>query len=422
MKRIAAILVCLLLVFASGCEFFSVPTASPAVSGTADITSEPSSTTDDTTATPEPSLSPTEESSTAPTDETTAEPTEKPTEESTAEPTDEPTVEPTATPNPTEGMIFPDSDTKLIKWSSLIALSAAKLDLARNEIFAREGYKFTKTYYIDYYSKLSWYSEDPAFSESKFTQVQNANITLIRVAENAKKGLLYYIPSGTSLDFDQDGTLDKLTYAAPDDYHMNLKMKDGSVTTPWSIECEQPSKKVYLGDINFKDGMLDLFVDEAGPSDDYAIHVAGVKHHSFLKRTTTIPLPGTVKQLKLDGKGSISTQQRMNILMTWFTGVKYKLSTSGKLTFVTQSSYSMNNFKCKTKVAIPLKASASTSAAVAFTIPAGTSVTLVSTDDKKWIKIKAPAGTGWLQMADLTNLTNPAISATDAFDGLIIAD
>lgn len=400
-RRIAAAVVCILLVFASGCEFFPVPSASPGSSASASVSAGTGST--------EPSAS-------------ASSSTVAPTEAATEAPTEEPTAEPTPTPDPTEGMIFPNSDTELLMWDDLIVLDAKKLDLARNEIFARAGYKFTNSYYTDYFGKFSWYKVDTSFSESQFTEIQLANIHLIQAAEDAIKGLLHYIPSGTKLDFDQDGTLETLTYSAPDDYHMNLKMKDGGTTTSWNINCDTPSKKVYLGDIDFQDGMLDLFVDEFGPSDDYALYVAGIKHHSFLKRTPSDTLPGVPKSLKLNGHGIISTTRRMDILMTWFSKVNYKLNSSGKIVFVPQSSYSMENFICKTKVNIPLKSSASSSSAVAFTIPAGTTVKLVSTDDKKWIKIKAPGGTGWLQMADLMTLANPYLSGMDAFDGLIMAD
>lgn len=410
MKRMTCILVCLVVLLMSGCEFFPVPSNTPGASG-ADATVAGTVTID--SAAPQESPSNTAGQTTAPAEAVTVEPTE--------EPTAEPTTEPTTVPDPGEGMIFPNSDTELLMWSELIVLKADKLDLARNEIYARAGYKFSSKTLSDYYGKLSWYKIDPAFSEGSFTDIQRANIKLIQCAERAIKGETLEIKSGTKLDYDQDGTLETLTFTG-DDSHMNLKLKDGTTTTPWSISCDTPSKKVYLGDINFKDKLLDLFVDEFGPSDDYAVYVAGIKHHAFLVRTTAGAVPCTIKQIKPDGKGTVTTTSRMNILMTWFCPVKYKLNSAGKLVFVPQASYSMSNFKCKTKVDIPLKASASASSAVALTVPAGTEVKLVSTDDKKWIKITAPGGTGWLEMETLITLANPNIDGIDAFDGLVLAD
>ncbi len=412
MKNLAvAILFAIVLALFTGCEMFPVP-------------SDPYGNTTVTTKTPtDPASSEAVASPASPT-ETAAAPSatggeEQTTPAATRTPSPSPSEQPTPTPDPTQGMIFPDSDERLLMWDELTELSAEKLDLARNEIFARSGYHFTKVYYSDYYGKLSWYQVDPGFSESKFSDTQRANITLIRVAESAIKGQLVEIKSGTKLDYDQDGDLETLTFSSPDDNHMILKMKDGTATTEWAIDCDTPSKKVYLGDITLIDGVLDLFVDEYGPSSDYLVYVAGIKHKAFQNRAT---IPGTIKQLKLDKKGAISTSKRMNILMTWFCTVKYKLNSSGKLALIGQSSYSMGNFKCKTKVALPLRKKASATSAVAFTVPAGTEVSLVSTDDKRWIKIKAPAGEGWLEMDDSITLKDPNISGIDAFDGLLMAD
>ncbi len=408
-KRAITILILIVLVFSAGCDMFPVP-SDPYGPPTATVvpTTEPAASSE-TIATPAPTVTPEAATTTAPAEDQTA----------TALPTPSPTPVPTPTPDPTDGMIFPESDDRLLMWDELISLSAERLDLARNEIYARAGYSFTKDYYKKYYENLAWYNENPDFNENQFSDVQRANVTLIRAAESAIKGLLTEIKSGTKLDYDQDGDLETLAFGSPDENHMNLKMKDGSASTAWNIECVEPSKKVYLGDIDLKDGILDLFVDEFGPSDDYQVYVAGVKHKSFLKRDI---VPGAIKQLKLDKKGSISTTKRMNILMTWFCTVKYKLNSTGKLVFVAQSSYTMSNFKCKTKVALPLKVTAKADSAVAFTVPAGTTVTLISTDDKKWIKIKTSAGQGWLEMADAFTLKDPNISGIDAFDGLLLAD
>lgn len=398
-KRILTLLVCLTLLLAGGCGLPRPRATAP----------------QETTAATSAAATPGEEG--PPATETAAPETPAPTDAPTEAPTAPPA--PTASVNPADGMIFPDSDTRLLTWEELIGLDAETLDLARNEIFARAGYAFTKQKYKDYYGKCSWYKPDAAFSEKNFSETQLVNIKLIQVAEGAVKGGLTPIPSGTTLDYDQDGKLETLTFNAPDDYHMNVRLAEGDAVTTWAIECENPSKKVYLGDVDHGDGLLDLFVDEYGPSDDYFIYVAAIKSGGFMQRDS---VPGAISQMKVNGKGTVSTMRRMSILMTWFARVSYRLNKAGKLVFVEQDSYSMDNYECMTKVDIPLKASPGASAATALTVPAGTKVKLVSTDDREWIKIKAPGGTGWLQMKDSTNLVNPGLSAYDAFDGLNWAD
>ncbi|MEI6132911.1 MAG: hypothetical protein WCQ41_08840 [Bacillota bacterium] len=237
-------------------------------------------------------------------------------------------------------------------------------------------------------------------------------------------GGLVYVPSGTKYDFDKDGVIETLTYSSPNNFSMKLTIKDAGIpsskSVKWNLDCDNPSKKVYLGDLTSKDGVLDLFVDEFGPSDDNSIHVAAVKPSMFSTRGT---VPGWISDFKLLGNGVVSTQKRMDILMTWYAAVQYKLNASGKLVFAPQKLYSMNNFKCKTKVALPLlKTSNIDLQETAFLIPVGKTIYLQTTDDKKWISIKYGSKTGWLLMADLYTILDPYAPATDIIDGLVIAD
>jgi len=320
----------------------------------------------------------------------------------------------------TAGMVFSDSDTRLLSWSELISKSVDTLGYAKNEIYAREGYKFMTKKYADYYGKYSWYVIDPSYSDSKLSTIQRANIFYIIAAINSLNGKLTYVPSGKKLDFDRDGKLETLTYSSPNNYSMKLKLKDGSKYRNWNIVCDTPSKKVYLGDLNIKDYRLELFVDEFGPSDDYQIYVASVSPTVFIKRGV---VPGTLADVKLLKNGSISTMKRMNILMTWYCRVKYSLSPAGKMRFVHQSWYNMGNFKLKTKMRFALLKTSNIHYLInKFVIPAGGTFYLQKTDDKKWILIKYKNKLGWLLMADLYTLLDPFMPASDIFTGLIIAD
>lgn len=416
-KRLFAVTICLLVIFASGCELFPVP------SGTSAAQSTPPAATE-TQSTPLPG-----------TPAATQQPTQAPTEAPSEPPADTSTPAPAATPAATkdtastDGMIFPKSGDELLMWKDLIGLDAEKLDLARNEIFARRGYKFTKQSYTDYFSKFPWYAVDEDFKQSDFSEIEAANIHLIQAAEKAINGLLFEVTSGLKLDFDQDGELETLTFDAPDDSHMKVSIKHGSATAQWNFECADPIKKMYLGDIDLEDGLLDIFVGEHGYSDDFAVYVAGVKHKAYLQRGK---IPGTLNSgndknpFKLNGKGQISTLDRIDTVGTDFFVVRYRLNSSGKLAFYPLASYNFvkfepNSYTVKTKVELKLKKENKSDSAVAYTVPAGATVTLVSTDTKKWVKIKTSEGEGWLELAEPLKVKDPNIYTWDAFDGLIMA-
>ena len=85
--------------------------------------------------------------------------------------------------------ILPVSDSEYISYSDLSGLSKREVLLARNEIYARHGRKFTLDYVREYFESKSWYSprinpED--FSDSVFNKYEKANILTIVQYEELK--------------------------------------------------------------------------------------------------------------------------------------------------------------------------------------------------------------------------------------------
>jgi YARHG domain len=331
-------------------------------------------------------------------------------EESTATPTGDPMM---------EGMMFPDSDERLIMWEELVPLGPDALALARNDFFAREGYVFQKQMYIDHYSPLAWYEPDESFSYDQFNEIQKANILLIQVAEARAGNGLLLIPSGTRLDFDQDGVLETLTYDSPDENTMNLTLHDTSEDWNWSPNVMCPYNRAYIGDIDTDDGMLDLFADEMGPSDDYRCSIAGLTPQGFLDRGR---ISGDYDDIVLAGDGTLTTTGRMQVMMTWFATVKYVLGDEGTMVFVPDKEYFFGDFPCTALVDIPMRSKQDPTMAADMTIPAGTAVILVSSDNDDWVKIRWGENTGWLFFSCYGTDSADPVPLYYAFDGLIIAD
>lgn len=68
----------------------------------------------------------------------------------------------TASPAPAvstnkKGFIFPNSDKQIINNDELNNIDKFTLLLAKNEIFARKGYKFKDKTLLDYYNTTDWY-------------------------------------------------------------------------------------------------------------------------------------------------------------------------------------------------------------------------------------------------------------------------
>ncbi|TKH23672.1 YARHG domain-containing protein [Bacillus wiedmannii] len=99
----------------------------------------------------------------------------------------EKTVVYNVTPPPTtryvyNGFIFPDSDIRKLTSAELTYLSKEQLKIARNEIYARHGNIFQTKDMQAYFSKQSWYRENPYFT-GKLTDIETYNVELIKSRE-----------------------------------------------------------------------------------------------------------------------------------------------------------------------------------------------------------------------------------------------
>lgn len=107
------------------------------------------------------------------------------------------TQQPVATPTPTpdQEYLLPDSDSRLLTEADLDSLTWEELCLARNEIFARHGRKFTTPEIDSYFSEKAWYRgtiSPENFSDSALSETERANVQTIIAYEKKHYGGSYY--------------------------------------------------------------------------------------------------------------------------------------------------------------------------------------------------------------------------------------
>lgn len=150
--------------------------------------------------------------------EATAQPTEQPTEQPTATPviTSSPVPESTEVPADDEEAdktdtqipddvtednngenneyIFPNSDTEYLTNSDVKILSTDKINLAKNELYARHGRKFEREDLQEYFEGCSWYN--PVYTAKEwdeygdsyfFNKYEIKNRNLLKKWENKRK-------------------------------------------------------------------------------------------------------------------------------------------------------------------------------------------------------------------------------------------
>ncbi len=88
--------------------------------------------------------------------------------------------------------IFASSSERALRDEDLYYLSLEELILARNEIYARNGYGFSDTHLFEYFAQCSWYRPSIApgrKDEVPLTKLEKNNITLIQKYEEVQKSL-----------------------------------------------------------------------------------------------------------------------------------------------------------------------------------------------------------------------------------------
>ena len=82
----------------------------------------------------------------------------------------------------TDGMLIPDSDSRYLTEDDLKGFTAEELRIARNEIYARYGRKFSDTKLQEHFNSMDWYfplTEPGDFDESMLNDYEVKNLELI---------------------------------------------------------------------------------------------------------------------------------------------------------------------------------------------------------------------------------------------------
>ncbi len=90
------------------------------------------------------------------------------------------------------GYFLSHSGSRYLNGDDLHHLSERELVLARNEIFARQGYIFSDASLGEYFCCQSWYKPTTLaadFDSAVFSDQENANLQLIRLYEDIRKGI-----------------------------------------------------------------------------------------------------------------------------------------------------------------------------------------------------------------------------------------
>ena len=155
--------------------------------------------------------------------------------------------------------LFEDSSYRLLEYEDISTISTADIRIAKNEIYARHGRKFSSEDLQQYFSQLPWYQgtiEPDQFDENSLNEIERANVNFLD--QEYQKGTGAYNASvADSILLRVKGQSEALQIAVIED-KIGMDSFAQRVTVQYKpadgkIDEEEPAT-VYLGDFYRKDG------------------------------------------------------------------------------------------------------------------------------------------------------------------------
>jgi len=78
--------------------------------------------------------------------------------------------------------IFADSAQRLLEYNDVCRISNADIRIAKNEIYARHGRKFSSADLQEYFAQMPWYRgtiEPDQFDENSLNEIERANVSFL---------------------------------------------------------------------------------------------------------------------------------------------------------------------------------------------------------------------------------------------------
>ncbi|KYH33285.1 hypothetical protein CLTEP_21430 [Clostridium tepidiprofundi DSM 19306] len=219
--------------------------------------------------------------------------------------------------NKYKGFIFPNSDKKLISNEELNYCDKFTLLLAKNELFARKGYRFKNKQLLNYFSNMSWYTPNDNIKNSvdELNEIEKKNLELI----NEKYNNLYYLSGAkdntyeinTKMDLNNDGIKENINILFKKDplnpsfnswHEYDFTINSNGKKYTFKDTESNLYANLFFADFDVNDNTTEFYLTSAGPSDDPTTTIFQLSENGIKKILT---LQGFITGY--DGKGNIYT-------------------------------------------------------------------------------------------------------------------
>lgn len=245
-------------------------------------------------------------------------------------------------PEKTDTYILSESNKRYIEYTEILDFDTEKLNLAKNEIYARHGFIFSTSNIAEYFGNCAWYKPSVSasdFKDSVFNKYEIANIALL---EEYEKLSSYTYPlevkdgETVKVDLNGDGKLEKISLLIKkekrEDSYYDFKTIITVNDTTMKYNCDS-SPNLYIVDINTKDTAKEICFEKWEPNDYTGSIYWQYDAYNELKR---IPFDEDMSDYADDSEIS----EYANPPTHWTYGIKYlddgRISVTHKCIGITQ--------------------------------------------------------------------------------------
>jgi hypothetical protein len=328
-----------------------------------------------------------------------------------------------------DDFVFPQSHIKKLTSEDIFNTLDAyrKLNIARNEIFARHGHIFDNKELRKYFLSKKWYKPIKKVSFDQLSSIEKYNVMLILYFEkyyyksklfvdNKYKDEILFFPADKVVYFDlnNDGKKESIIYKISNK-GFSLQVNNQLTTNELYTNLQ---KRFAIVDVDKSDNYKEIVIFDEGPSNDYT----SIFYQFFNNKLVKIGEIGGIYRIGLHvyGNGIIEGIIRPHILQTWYLKEKYVLK-NHEFKPISQDIYK-TNFYVFVKKDIKLHKTRNEKSNC-FILKEGQIINIIGCDGKKWCLIETLSGKkGWLLVKDFSYLPDNNIDARDAFEGLCYAD
>lgn len=353
--------------------------------------------------------------------------------------------------------LCPESNSRYLTEDEIKDFTLQELNYAKNEVYARHGYKFKSTELTEYYSQFGWYEgtiPGSKFDESVLNKYENRNISLLSRTEHKKAsngyaldkkgyditavrtfvndyadelvdfdslirsmriGNVERLGNAFSMDLDNDGKKENIRLSFDDEeedenfYYGDYTLSVNNVST--SSAGANVRHDVYGVCLGTKDIYLIVFQD--GPSDDPIAEFYRWKKNKLIYAGE---IEVYIDDITTDGHGFITGWTRSYAMDTNFMHGEWELGEDGYLYLAGSGQYEMSRKEYELKKQIRVYESNDKSSRSRKIDPQ--SISVEYTDGGDWVYIKAANGKwGWYNAGELSYEQK-----MNTFGGMLFAD